>query len=62
MRIYTLFELQILVPERVSQEVESDAVCSAFEESKMLVSALMGYASGLGEGANKNGGCEHLWW
>jgi hypothetical protein len=41
MCIQALFELDVLVPERVSEEVEADAVRSAFEESNNQMSVLL---------------------
>lgn len=41
-RVYALFELQILVPERMRKEVKSYAVRTALEESKLSVLALKG--------------------
>lgn len=31
---HTLFEFEVLVPERVREEVEADAVCTTLKQSK----------------------------
>lgn len=36
----SLFELNVLVPERVSQEVQANTLCSAIEESVVIVLVL----------------------
>jgi hypothetical protein len=41
MRVQALFELDVLVPKRVSEEVEADAVRSAFEESNNQMSVAL---------------------
>ena len=61
MRIEALFELDVLVPERVSEEVKADAVRSALEESNIDMSVSPARRKRYGEGSNKDGGREHLW-
>lgn len=56
----SLLVFDVLVPERVCQEVESDTICSTVEESVMLVSESFMVRRREESGAVGRGmGCEH---
>lgn len=59
-RFQTLFKLNVLIPERMGQEVQSNTICSTFKQSIRKRSVLKALKTGMDWLQTREGGREHL--